>query len=190
MNNETAIKSLKSKLLELESVRNSNEYYNWNSSTVSKLEIICPRNSIVQSVREINAVGYKSDNTPHAKERAKTLLTGLLQDIEDFGLERINFNSNSLENNAVNVSVNQQNNQSQSTNVSINFEYIVEILKGELRNSEIEELKEILESKQDPKEKKKSFIEKIKSFGNDVSSTILANLLTNPQVYEGLGGML
>ena len=51
------------------------------------------------------------------------------------------------------------------------------------------ELKAILESSDEPEKKTKRFIDKIKSFGSDVASNILANLLTNPKVYEQLGGM-
>lgn len=189
MNKESVIKSLQTKLLELESVYNSTDYYTWNLSLVSKLEIICPKNSIVKSIRDINAVGYKSDETQHAKERTKTLISGLIQDIEDFGLEKINFTPQENNKNALNLSLNQQINQSQSTTISINFEFIIDVLKGELRNSEIEELKEILDSSDEPIEKKKRFIDKIKSFGSDVASNILANLLTNPQVYSQLAGM-
>lgn len=185
---EKAIASIKAKLSELDSVRNSTEYYSWNLSVVSKLEIICPNNSIIQSVRKINAVGWDYDGTPNAKQTAKTLLNGLIQDIEDFGLERLN--PKPANEKGLNVSVNQSNQQQQSTNVSINLEFILDILKGELRSSEIEELKEILEDDVEPKQKKKNFIEKIKSFGSDVASNILANILTNPQVYKQLGEML
>jgi len=185
---EMAIASITAKLSELDSVRNSTEYYNWNLSVVSKLEIICPNNSIIQSVRKINAVGWDYDNTPNAKLTSKTLLNGLIQDIEDFGIEHLNPKPSNEK--GLNVNVSQSNQQYQTTNVSINLEFILDILKGELRTSEIEELKEILESSEEPKEKKKRFVEKIKSFGSDVASNILANLLTNPQVYEQLGGML
>jgi hypothetical protein len=188
MTSEKVITSIRTKLSELDSVRNSTEFFNWNLSMVSKLEIICPNNSIVQSVKKINAVGWDYDNTPNAKEAAKTLLTGLIQDINDFGLEYLN-PKQSIDK-GLNLSVNQSNQQNQTTTVNINLEFIVDILKGELRTSEIEELKEILDSTDEPKVKKKNFIAKIKSFGSDVASNILANLLANPQVYEQLGQIL
>jgi hypothetical protein len=53
----------------------------------------------------------------------------------------------------------------------------------------LEELKAILSSELDENEKKKNFFDKIKSFGSDVASNILASLMTNPAVYEQLGGM-
>lgn len=185
---EKAIESIKTKLIELNSVRNASEFYDWNLSTVSKLEIICPNNSIVQSVQSIRANGYRTDDTPNAKLRATTLLNGLIKDIEDFGIDH--FISKQANENGLSVNVNQSNQQHQSNNVNINLVFILDILKGELRTSEIEELKEILDAGTETKEKKKRFIDKIKSFGSDVASNILANLLTNPQVYKQLGEML
>ena len=72
------------------------------------------------------------------------------------------------------------------------FLYKSFIRKIQLKREEkkLNQLKEILESNQEPKEKKKTFVEKMKSFGSDVASNILANLLTKLKVYEQMGGML
>lgn len=86
------------------------------------------------------------------------------------------------------LNVYQTNTQTQT--VSINVDMVFEALKDELRKSEIEELLEILNQEVDEEVKKKSFKEKIKSFGADVSSNVLATILTNPQVFEQLGGLL
>ncbi|HNS42665.1 MAG TPA: hypothetical protein PKN22_07890, partial [Taishania sp.] len=145
--------------------------------------------TIFKNIESIKAIDLYTgvDITPKAKEQGKLLIESLIKDIERFGLEKP---EPTEKESFIRVDVNQTNQQTQSTTVSINIEFILEILKGELRNSEIEELKEILDSSDKPKEKKNRFIEKIKSFGSDVASNILANLLTNPQVYENLGKML
>lgn len=59
-----------------------------------------------------------------------------------------------------------------------------------MKGGQVKELKAILDGDEEPEKKKKSFFEKIKSFGSDVSSNILANVLTNPDVYTNIGGML
>lgn len=189
---EIAIKAIRIKIELIDSLNNSNQFKNWQKTVSSTLtNIYTYRKDVVDNFESIKStkVVYSGsgDRTYEAKAEAKEFLESIIVDIEHFGLvELIEKNSKDT----LSVNVNQHNEQNQSTLVSINLEYIIEVFKGELRTSEIDELKEILEANIDPKIKKKNFIEKIKSFGSDVASNILANILTNPKVYEGINGML
>ena len=49
----------------------------------------------------------------------------------------------------------------------------------------MKELKEVLdENKEDAEKARKGIIEKLKSFGSDVASNIVANILTNPVIWN------
>jgi hypothetical protein len=181
-----AIESLQSRLEALKSIHDSQRFNEWRISTLATLaHIFGESHSHYKALEKIYGFHY-SDRTNSAKSEATELLNGLIENLKNFGFPKENENPN----NGVVVSVSQSNQQSQSTQVNISFEFFIEILRGELRTSEIEELKEILQSSLEPKEKKKTFVDKIKSFGSDVASNILANLLTNPEVYNQLGRML
>ncbi len=189
---ESAINALNTKVEELSSINDKDSFNIWQKSTSSTLQNIYPNNEDIKIKFEgISAIyrTFKSidDVTYKAKKEANLYLQSLISDIHHFGLPHL---ANVSKEDRVSVIVSQENNQKQSTSISINIDFIIDVLKGELRASEIEEVKEILESKDEPKEIKKKFIDKIKSFGSDVASNILANILTNPQVYEQIGKML
>lgn len=190
--NDKAIKAITEKIDKLSEIYNKFQFDNWQKTTSSTLSNIYPnKENIITKFESIKSTMFvyrgNGDRTLEAKKEAKEYLESLISDINNFGLPHL-IEKNTKE--ALSVNVHQHNEQNQSTHLSINFDYIVEVIKGELRNSEIEELKAILEADIEPKERRKSFIDKIKSFGSDVASNILANLLTNPKVYEQLGGML
>lgn len=185
---ESAINALLKKIENLEQVINKDSFNIWQKATSSTLQNIYPNNEDVKKKFEgISAIHrtYSSINdvTHKAKIEAKEYLESIINDIQTFGLPHLSI---PVKDDKINVVVTQQNNQNQTTTVSVNIDFIIDVLKGELRASEIEEIKEILESNDEPKEKKKNFIEKIKSFGNDVASNILANILTNPAIYSAL----
>jgi hypothetical protein len=189
---DTAIKAINAKIEKLSEIGNHSQFDNWKKATSSTLSNIYPNKDNIISKFEsikswVHVYSGSGDRTSEAKREAKEYLNSLISDIENFGIPHLVEKNNK---DALSVNVHQHNEQNQSTQVSINFEYIVEVLKGELRTSEIEELKEILEANIELKEKKKSFMDKIKSFGSDVASNILANILTNPTVYEQIGKML
>jgi len=188
----TAIKAINEKIEKLSEIENHSQFDNWKKATSSTLSNIYPNKENIISKFEsikswVSVFKGSGDRTSFAKIEAKEYLDSLISDIENFGLPHL-LEKNQKE--PLSVNVHQHNEQNQSTQVNINLEFIIEVIKGELRNSEIEELKEILEADMEQKEKKKSFVDKIKSFGSDVASNILANILTNPKVYEQLGKML
>lgn len=192
MEENKAIQAIQVKLEKLASLSETSQFNVWQKETVLTLiNIYAESDKRIKSFEEIQSYqhyGFTSiDRFTKAKQEAEAILKSLITDITNFGIIRSGSNSKS---GGININVNQHNSQNQSTSVSVNFELVIESLKYGLSGVQIEEIKEILESNQDPKDKKKSFIEKIKSFGSDVASNILANLLTNPGVFEQLRGML
>ena len=187
---EVAIEAIKEKIVSLKSVRDSGQFYTWRKSTIGTLKRVVPNNTtIFNHLNEIVVSSpFGGDFYDSGKLESESLLESLILDIQRFGFEESV--KKNIDADKIHVSVNQNNSQVQSTNVSINLNLLLDAFKDELRKSEIEELKEILESADEPKTKKKNFFDKIKSFGSDVASNILANILTNPMVYEQIGKML
>jgi len=68
-------------------------------------------------------------------------------------------------------------------NQNININLLVSALEEELKVSQIKELKEIMNSQETNPHKKNKIIEKLKNFGENVASNILANILINPNIW-------
>lgn len=185
-----AIKSIQKRIDELNYIKSSNEFTGWKMVSMNLLYRIFPPNHPVHStLASIKATFINTtDLYTGAVSVSKSLMLGLIDEINDLGIP--DFNKEIEENSGVNVAVTNNNHQIQTTTVSISIEILLDVLKGELRASEIEELKEILTAQTDPKVTKHKFIEKLKSFGENVSSNILANLVTNPSVWQNLSKML
>lgn len=193
MDKNTAIKAIQGKLEKLKSVETSEQYNIWQNSTILTLvNIYSEKDKRVIALEAIQSYTFQVfsgiDRTQKAIVAARDLLESLITDIQDFDIpSKIQHQEKQS---AVNVQVTQSNNQSQTTNTTIKLDFFIEIIKDELKGGQVKELKEILNSKEEILEKKKRFIDKIKSFGSDVSSNILANLLTNPEIYQQFGRML
>lgn len=181
-----AIEALTDKKEEISNIKDANSFHRWKERTCITLSRIYGYDD--NSIQIINSKRINNFNSlEQAKIDSTAFISSLITDLTRFDIP--DFSKNIGEKSDINLNVNQSNTQSQSTSVNIDLKIILDVIKDELRGSEIEELKEILESKEEPKEKKKKFIDKIKSFGVEVSSNILANLLTNPMVFEQLGKM-
>ena len=72
----------------------------------------------------------------------------------------------------------------QSQEITIN--QLKDTIKDEFTGKQFKEIQEIAKSNRTPEQKKKTITEKIKSFGSDVASNILANILANPNFYQTL----
>ena len=81
------------------------------------------------------------------------------------------------------VNINIHNENSQSQNQSQEFRQFVDLLKNSLAPYQYEELKEIAVADEPVPEKRKKLLEKILSFGSNVGSSVLANILTHPEVF-------
>lgn len=189
---EKAIEVIQKKIDSLSSVQDVNSFNIWQEGTTLTLINIYEENDVrVRKFEKIEAYRHYGvadiERVPEAKAEALEILKNLIQNLEDFGLPTAKTKTKS---GGVNVSVHQNNDQRQTTNVNIHLKLIIDAIKDELKGSQVKELQTILESNEEPEVKRKSFVDKIKSFGSDVASNILANVLTNPEVYNQLGGML
>lgn len=80
--------------------------------------------------------------------------------------------------NGINISISQYPNQ------TVKLKVIFDLIKDEPTGKQMNEIEEILGTNETPEVKKPKIIEKLKSFGSDVVSNIIANILTNPSLYS------
>lgn len=83
------------------------------------------------------------------------------------------------------VTVNVVQNQSQNQNQTIAI--FLDSIKDELTGKQLRELREIIEEESDQAKAKTKIWDKVKSFGVDVLSNIVTNLITNPNIWSSLG---
>lgn len=87
----------------------------------------------------------------------------------------------------VNTNINNTNSQSQSQEQSMAVDMFLEAIKDDLTGRQLKELKEVIaESGHDKKQARNGIIAKLKSFGSDVTSNIVANIITNPLIWSSL----
>jgi hypothetical protein len=174
---EKQIELIKKQLSKLEN--NDLDLSGWKSSTIIILSRIFGDN--YQGIKAIENIKYSSgfigsvhwDNLASCKKQGKDILEACITELETFGQPESKKNENS----GININLTQNQNQS----VDINL--IIGALEDELTESQLIELKEIINSGEQKSEKKKKLIDKLKSFGCDVASNVLAKILTNPNVW-------
>ena len=87
----------------------------------------------------------------------------------------------------VTTNINNSNSQTQNQQQTLAVELFLEAIKDDLTGRQIKELKAaVAEADNDLQKARPGIIEKLKSFGADVASNIVANLLTNPAIWGGL----
>lgn len=87
----------------------------------------------------------------------------------------------------VNITINNTNSQSQSQEQSLAVELFIEAIKDDLTGRQIKELKSVVaEADNDLQKARSGILAKLKEFGADVASNIVANILTNPMIWGGL----
>jgi hypothetical protein len=124
----------------------------------------------VTDLRSFN--GYYSNNIEQCKQRGKEILDASITELESFGLPEKKEKNNES---GVNISLTQ--------NQTLNINIILNALEDELSKSQLNEVKEIIENEGSKSEKRKKIIEKLGSFGKDVASNIIANILLNPNLW-------
>lgn len=85
------------------------------------------------------------------------------------------------------TTINNSNSQSQDQRQSLAVELFIEAIKDDLTGRQIKELKAVVaDVNNDLQKARPGIITKLKEFGSDVASSIVANILTNPSIWSGL----
>lgn len=169
----------------------------WKGSAINILTRIYGQNSSQES--QINDIKYRvypsyggsdrngnnwsaggGDNISSCEQKAHSLVKSYIEELKTFGLpEQKEQAGQTHEKIQINLT------QNQTQDVKINLNLIIQAFQDELSGKQLKEVQEIIADKNlEGPEKRKSIIEKIKSFGSDVMSNILANVLTNPETWK------
>lgn len=176
---EKKIELLKNQILELESISFTIE--GWKGATIVILERIFGENhSSISSIKQIKYSvsdttalgGFRRDNVDLCRNQGKAVVEACIKELEILGLP----DKKEVNNSGINI----QLTQNQSLVVSI----LNSALENELNHEQMQELIELLKSQETKSQKKNKITEKLISFGSDVTSNILANILTNPNIWS------
>lgn len=158
-------------------VENETQYQIWKSKSIRLLNINFKDDIEVNAFIEAAKSFDKSHYTPKYLKG----MVGILISCKDIpnnakGEEKEEQESHS----AVMVTVNQSQTQNQSQEINIFLDSIADELTGK----QYKELKAIAHEEPNPEKSKQKIVGKLKSFGGDVLSNILANIVTNPSVWN------
>ncbi|SDM35295.1 hypothetical protein [Chryseobacterium taihuense] len=139
-----------------------------------------------EQIKSINFRKYISingsgggNNSKNCNEQAKGLIDGFINDIKRFGLPK---KEKTIDHHTQGINITLNQNQQQNQSIKLNV--ILEALQDELNGKQLKEIQEIIDNNESIEEKKDSIINKITSFGSGLASNILANILTNPELYS------
>lgn len=162
-------------------------YYKWLATTIRYIEIKYPNDKYVAEFCAISKMDIRPEQQQHmlAILEALSVLPTVIPDnrtiqvTENKGKEKDSIN--------VVTTINSTNSQSQSQEQSLAVELFIEAIKDDLTGRQIKDLKSVVaEADNDLQKARPSIIAKLKEFGTDVASNIVANLLTNPMIWGGL----
>lgn len=158
-----------------------NAYYNWVEVTKRYLRSHYSKDCNVVKFEEL------SEKTLMGRQQDKMLavLEALIQIPEK--LENATMGTGVDNNINITTNINSRNEQSQNQQQSVGIHTFLEAIKDDLTGRQIKELKEVVaDSDNDLEKVRPNILAKLKSFGLDVTSNIVANLLTNPAIWGGL----
>tara|TARA_R110002020_G_scaffold218232_5_gene426046 strand:- start:135 stop:674 length:540 start_codon:yes stop_codon:yes gene_type:complete len=176
---EKVIEALNELKLETEAICNSFTLTDWKNKAINIIVRIYGHDSLPQ--KQIENLKYSlsfegGSNVNERKGQASQLIDGLIKEIEHFGLPP----QLKKEKEGMHINITQTSNQQTKINLSL----IIESIQDELKGAQLKALQEIIEDKGvEAEEKKVRIIEKLKSFGSDIASNIVASILTNPALF-------
>ena len=163
------------------------EYHRWLATAIRYIEIKYPNDKYVLEFCEVS----KQDICPDQQRKLLAILEAfavLPTVIPDNRTTQVT-DKKSKGKDAINVvtTINNSNTQSQSQEQSLAVELFIEAIKDDLTGRQIKELKSVVaEADNDLQKARPGILAKLKEFGTDVASNIVANLLTNPMIWGGL----
>lgn len=178
--------NLKNALIQLNGVlERFYDYQDTQFSTADKLK----RSILILEKKKCDSLSSEPRCNVHdIAEDTRTLCDTIIAEVKALGIPtRKGLNDKSVN---VNTTVIQSQEQRQSQQQDVIVKILLEAAKDELTGKQRKELLAIAEETLDPQEARKSIFTKLKEFGEDVAANIVANIITNPQVWQNIGSLL
>lgn len=160
--------------------QDNSHYIKWLEKTKRFLNNQFPDDKSVDDFEDIS----KKDLSPEQQTKLLAILEAFLEYPNVIrktkptkGAKSININNN----------INNTNTQSQKQSQQQAIEIFTEAIKDQLTGSQLKEIKQVVdETKGDLEKAKPKIINKLKSFGENIASNIIANIITNPTIFSQL----
>ena len=160
----------------------SDEYQKWLATANRFIGINFPNDKDVAEFKKIGDM----DLTPNQQQKLLAILEAF-SSLPTVICGKKDKDTNKQERITVNTNISNNNSQSQSQEQSMAISMFLEAIKDDLTGRQIKELKEVVDESGGDKEKARNgIIAKLKSFGSDVASNIVANIITNPMIWANL----
>lgn len=151
------------------------EYEEWKATTLRFIRVNYPNDKSISEFENLSSNKIAPNN--HTKILAIIKALNMFPHIVPIT------NNASKSDNGVTINVHQSQMQNQKQQI-VQLVFI-DAIKDELTGKQLKEIKEIIVSNTDkPEEAKFKIIEKMKSFGENVMSNILASIITNPHIFD------
>ena len=151
--------------------RKEEDYKKWLQSIKRLVDTMFP-----SSIERLSPYENKISPENHLE------ILGILEGIKNFPEEPKN---EIKENDSDKITINNNQNNIQNNTQQVILNIFIDAIRDEITGKELKELKEIMKNyEKNPEETKSTLLEKIKGFGKDVLSNIMANIITNPDFYS------
>lgn len=167
------------RMYDVYSIGNESNYQTWKNKCLRLLELHFKKDGSLDLFKEAEAKFAEKHNTPKYLQDMIGVLKACVE------MPAINDEKTidvPVAPSPVTVNVTQTQTQTQSIAVEI----FLESIKDEIPGKQFKELKAIAAEEQDPVKARSKIFDKVKSFGGDVLSNIVANIITNPAIWSGM----
>lgn len=158
----------------------ADDYQRWLATASRYISINFPNDKDVEEFEKTS----KEEMTPIQQQK----LLAILEAFSSLPVVIHKKNKEELEQKdkiTVNANISNTNSQSQNQEQSSAVNMFLEAIKDDLTGKQVKELKEVIaESAGDKEKARNGIVEKLKSFGSDVASNIVANIITNPSIWQ------
>lgn len=191
----TLLSSIKDKVIEdrdslkrnIQSLNSALERYSFSCTHLQAAQNLNRKISILQHKQKDVVPTESRCNIHDIADDTKDLIDSVVDEVKAIGLPSHKDNLEKSVSVTTNVSQKQEQHQNQQQDIVVNI--LLEAVKDELTGKQRKEILEIVKGKTS-EEARKGIFERIKGYGSDVSASIVANLLTNPNVWKALNSLL
>lgn len=152
------------------SLADNSKYEIWKNKSIRFLSIKFPGDRCIKDFEESTQNFTKAHHSPAVFDNMLAILQACLEIPQVVNVTK----DSQVIDKSVNVHVNQTQSQQQSQSLDL----FMDIIKDELTGKQYKEIKEIVETEPNPTQAKIKLVDKIKSFGIDVASNIISNIIT------------
>lgn len=162
---------------------NNSKYEYWKNLSIRYLSANYTGDRCIEDFEHMTNI-FELD---HYEKKHMEALISILRSCKTIpSLPKIEHTATQLIDKSVHVSLSQQQTQNQTQEQKTAIDIFLEAIGDELLARQYNELREIAKAEPNPEKAKTKVLGKIKSWGGDVLANVVANIVTNPNIWNGL----